>query len=99
MAGLKCSRTQRITDGTMDGANVISRNKQMTKAELDQAEREINIGLSAAHRVIDAVVAKQKAECPGLPDGSIRMAITRGNTNDVAVALFLIEQHRQREAA
>ena len=71
----------------------------MTRDQMLKCERLIQQGLNEANAVIEAEVAKQKMECPGLPEGSIRMAITRGNTNDVAVALFLIEQRRQREAA
>ena len=55
----------------------------MTKAELLKSERIIRAGLNEANAVIEAEVAKQKAECPGLPEGSIRMAITHGNTNDL----------------
>jgi hypothetical protein len=71
----------------------------MSKSDLEKREKKIRDGLYEATAVIDDEVERQKAECPGIPWGSIRQSITRGNTNEVAVALFLIDKRRQSEAA
>jgi hypothetical protein len=67
----------------------------MTKKELDQAEREIQLGLSAANRVIYAVVEKLKLETPSQPLGTLETQVMYGQDDVCLAALARIKQMRE----